>query len=147
MVHVFYAIESFQCCYSLMDSWGGCVGGCEVVVVVVVMCHTSITGSAGCDGGCVIVSHSFSEACNFTIAFCNPSGNGPDIWIMTYFILYSPINQSRYSQGIKSNAYIGAGTTNLHVVSYTLIHLSTAHCMGFVRFNHNQGNFRAWNSK
>jgi hypothetical protein len=48
------------------------------MVVVVVTCHTSTAGSVGCDGGTVSVSCSSSEARNFAIAFCAPSGNGPD---------------------------------------------------------------------
>jgi len=35
---------------------------------------------------------------------------------MAYFILYSPINQSWYPQGIKSKASIDAGTTYLHIL-------------------------------
>jgi hypothetical protein len=54
------------------------VGVGSVVMVVVVMCHTSTPGSAGCDGGIVSVSSSSSEACNFAIAFCVRSGNSPD---------------------------------------------------------------------
>jgi hypothetical protein len=48
------------------------------VVVVVEMWRTSTAGSAGCEGGIVSVSRSSSKACNFTIAFCARSGNGPD---------------------------------------------------------------------